>query len=171
MITLESLCAAVLALLALIGFNIATGVAIELLPDGLVGPDARLPIEAGLVVAGVVFWADRGHAPPAAMLVSRAASVSVTATRRPLRTRSEPPPARDRPSRRSCIRGDAAATPSLPRSVSVPAPDGTLSDDDGRGWLRTGDLSRVRQEGPSGDPLLRTPHGRAAPERRRTSPP
>ena len=69
MITLESLCAAVLALFALIGFNIATGVAIELLPDGLVGPDARLPIEAGLVVAGVVFWADRRHAPPAAMLV------------------------------------------------------------------------------------------------------
>jgi hypothetical protein len=56
MITLESLCAAVLALLTLIGFNVATGVAIELLPDGLVGPDARLPIEAGLVVAGVVFW-------------------------------------------------------------------------------------------------------------------
>ena len=38
MITLESLCAAVLALLALIGFNIATGVAIELLPDGVMGP-------------------------------------------------------------------------------------------------------------------------------------
>jgi hypothetical protein len=69
MITLESLCAAVLALLALIGFNIATGVAIELLPDGLVGPDARLPIEAGLVVAVVDFSADRRHAPPAAMLV------------------------------------------------------------------------------------------------------
>jgi hypothetical protein len=65
---------------------------------------------------------------------------------RPLGTRSEPPPARDRPSRRSCIRGDAAATPSLPRSLSVPAPDGTLSDDDGRGWLRTGDLSRVRRD-------------------------
>jgi hypothetical protein len=65
---------------------------------------------------------------------------------RPLGTRSEPPPARDRSSRRSCIRGDAAATPSLPRSMSVPAPDGTLSDDEGRGWLRTGDLSRVRRD-------------------------
>jgi hypothetical protein len=55
-VVLQSLCAAVVALLALVGFNVALGWVVEVLPDGLVDPAARLPIPVGLVVALAIFW-------------------------------------------------------------------------------------------------------------------
>lgn len=55
-ITLRLLCAIVVALLSLVGFNIALGFVIELLPDRLVGPEARLDIPVGLAVAVAIFW-------------------------------------------------------------------------------------------------------------------
>jgi len=50
------------------------------------------------------------------------------------------------PPRRSCIRGDAAATASLPRSISEPAPAGPCRTAMGRGRVRASDLSRVRRD-------------------------
>jgi hypothetical protein len=44
------------------------------------------------------------------------------------------------PSRSACGQRDTARS-----ARSIHAPDGTLSDDDGRGWVRTDDLSRVRR--------------------------
>ena len=48
-------CAAVVALIALVGFNVLLGVIVEWLPNWLVEPHERLPIKVGLVVALVVF--------------------------------------------------------------------------------------------------------------------
>jgi hypothetical protein len=62
----------------------------------------------------------RGHA---SAVDCMRASLRANRTRL-LRTRSRRPPACDRAPPRSCIRGEAAATPSLPRSISLSAPDG-----------------------------------------------
>jgi hypothetical protein len=56
-VALQVLCAGIIALLGLVGFNIALGWAVELLPDRLISPDARLPIALGLAIAVAVFWA------------------------------------------------------------------------------------------------------------------
>jgi hypothetical protein len=55
---LSLLCAAVVAMLALVAFNVALGVAIDWAPDDWVATTYRLPIGVGLVLAVLVFaWA------------------------------------------------------------------------------------------------------------------
>lgn len=55
---LSLLCAAVVAMLVLVAFNVVVGVLIDLVPDAWVSPTYRLPIWAGLLLAVLVFgWA------------------------------------------------------------------------------------------------------------------